>query len=117
MADELLIESRGHTVVATANAGEDNVYSPAMIAQLRNAIADAAADPDMRFVRLAARGRAFCLGRGTPAATGNDKPRPDALRALASAIVELNELLQTTPLVVVAEVGGDAAGFGVGLVG
>jgi enoyl-CoA hydratase/carnithine racemase len=36
---------------------------------------------------------------------------------VVAAIVELNELLQTTPLVVVAEVQGDAAGLGVGLVG
>jgi methylglutaconyl-CoA hydratase len=117
MADELLIERRGPTLVATADAGEDNLYSPAMIARLGDAIRDAAADPEMRFVRLAARGRAFCLGRGAPAAAGNGKPSADALRALAGAIVELNELLQTTPLVVVAEVQGDAAGFGAGLVG
>ena len=117
MADELLIERRGATLVATADAGEDNLYSPAMIARLRDAIRDAAAEPEMRFVRLAARGRAFCLGRGAPAAAGNGKPGADVLRALAGAIVELNELLQTTPLVVVAEVQGDAAGFGAGLVG
>jgi methylglutaconyl-CoA hydratase len=117
MPDELVIERRGHTLVATANAGEDNIYSPAMIAQLGDAIADAATDPAMRFVRLAARGRAFCLGRGAPPATGDGKPGPDALRALAGAIVRVNELLQTAPLVVVAEVQGDAAGFGAGLVG
>ena len=117
MADQLLIERRGPTLVATADAGEENLYSPAMIAALRDAIRDAAADPEMRFVRLTARGPAFCLGRGAPAAAGNGKPGADALRALAGAIVELNELLQTTPLVVVAEVQGDAAGFGAGLVG
>jgi len=117
MADDLVIERRGHTVVATADAGEGNTYSPAMIEQLHDAIADAAADPEMRFVRLAARGPAFCLGRGAPATTADGTPGPDALRALASSIVALNELLQTTPLVVVAEVQGDAAGFGVGLVG
>jgi methylglutaconyl-CoA hydratase len=117
MTDELLIERRGHTLVATANAGEDNLYSPAMIQQLAGAIGDAAADPRMRFVRLAARGPAFCLGRGAPSATGNGRPGADAVRELADSIVALNELLQTTPLVVVAEVQGDAAGFGAGLVG
>jgi methylglutaconyl-CoA hydratase len=117
MAADLLIERRGDTLVATANAGEDNIYSPAMIRRLRDAIGDAAADPDMRFVRLAARGRAFCLGRGAPPPAGNGRPSPDALRALAESIVGLNELLQTTPLVVIAEVQGDAAGFGAGLVG
>src|SRR3954469_3649428 len=103
MSDELSIERRGHTLVATADAGEDNMYSPAMITRLADAISDAATDPDMRFVRLAARGPAFCLGRGAPPATGNGKPSPDALRDLAGAIVRVNELLQTTPLVVVAE--------------
>jgi methylglutaconyl-CoA hydratase len=117
MSDDLVIEKRGHTLAATADAGEGNLYSPAMIAQLGDAISDAAIDPDMRFVRLAARGPAFCLGRGAPPAAGNGKPSPDALRELAGAIVRVNELLQTTPLVVVAEVQGDAAGFGVGLVG
>jgi methylglutaconyl-CoA hydratase len=117
MGDELRIERRGHTLLATADAGEQNTYSPAMIEQLAVAISDAAADPAMRFVRLSARGRAFCLGRGAPQATGDGKPSPDAIRGLAGAIVRLNELLQTTPLVVIAEVQGDAAGFGVGLVG
>ena len=117
MSDELVIERRGHTLVATADAGEENLYSPAMIGQLGDAIADAAGDVGMRFVRLAARGPAFCLGRGAPPVTGNGKPSPDAIRELAGAIVRVNELLQTTPLVVVAEVQGDAAGFGAGLVG
>jgi methylglutaconyl-CoA hydratase len=117
MSDELVIERRGHTLVATADAGEDNLYSPPMITELADAISHAAGDLDMRFVRLAARGRTFCLGRGAPAATDNGKPSPDAIRDLAGAIVRLNELLQTTPLVVIAEVQGDAAGFGAGLVG
>jgi methylglutaconyl-CoA hydratase len=117
MADELLIERRGHTLLATAHAGHENLYSPAMIRRLADAIGDAADDPDLRFVRLAARGPAFCLGRGAPPAAGNGRPGPDAVRELAGSIVALNELLQTTPLVVVAEVQGDAAGFGAGLVG
>src|SRR5829696_3285507 len=117
MSDELRVERRGDTLVATADAGEENIYSPAMIKQLGDAISDAAADPDMRFVRLAARGRAFCLGRGAPPPAGNGKPSPDAIRGLAGSMVRVNELLQTAPLVVIAEVQGDAAGFGVGLVG
>jgi enoyl-CoA hydratase/carnithine racemase len=117
VSDGLVLERRGHTLVATADAGEENLYSPAMISQLGDAIADAAGDLDMRFVRLAARGPAFCLGRGAPPAAGDGRPGADAMRELAGAIVRVNELLQTTPLVVVAEVQGDAAGFGAGLVG
>ncbi len=117
MSDDLRIERDGHTLVATADAGDENTYSPAMIAALGDAITAAAADPELRFVRLRARGPAFCLGRGAPPASGNGKPSPDAIRGLAGGIVRVNELLQTTPLVVVAEVQGDAAGFGAGLVG
>ena len=117
MSDGLRIERDGHTLVATADAGDENTYSPAMIAALGDAITAAAADPELRFVRLRARGPAFCLGRGAPPASGNGKPSPDAIRGLAGGIVRVNELLQTTPLVVVAEVQGDAAGFGAGLVG
>ena len=49
MSDELVIERRGHTLVATADAGEENLYSPAMIGQLGDAIADAGGDLGMRF--------------------------------------------------------------------
>ena len=117
MTDGLDIERDGHTLVATADAGEENKYSPAMIAAIGDAITEAARDPEMRFVRLRARGDVVGLGRGAPPSSGNGRPSPDAIRGLAGGIVRVNELLQTTPLVVVAEVQGDAAGFGAGLVG
>lgn len=114
--DDLLIERQGHTLVVTVDRGDENKFTPAMIEALGDAITDAGRDPEMRFVRLRARGPAFCLGREAPRANGG-RPSPDAVRALASGIVRVNELCQTTPLVVVAEVQGDAAGFGAGLVG
>jgi methylglutaconyl-CoA hydratase len=116
MADELALERRDHTLVATVQRGEENKFTPEMIQRLGDAIEAAGRDPQLRFVRLRARGRAFCLGREAPAGDGA-KPSPDAIRALAGGIVRVNELCQTTPLVVFAEVQGDAAGFGAGLVG
>lgn len=60
-------------------------------------------------LRLRARGRAFCLGREREA---DDL---SALREEAGTLVRLNAALQASPLVTVAEVQADAAGFGVGL--
>ena len=113
--DGLTIERREHTLVATVERGEGNRFTPAMIAELGDALERATRDPELRFLRLRARGRDFCLGREAPG--DGDRPSPDAVRAVAASIVKLNELCQTGPLVVVAEVQGDAAGFGAGLVG
>lgn len=58
---------------------------------------------------LEAAGEAFCLGRERTAATPEDLPRE------VRRLIALNEALMHTPLVTVARVHGDAAGFGVGL--
>ena len=113
--DGLAIERREHTLVATVERGEGNRFTPAMIADLGDALERATRDPGLRFLRLRARGPAFCLGREAPGDGG--RLSPGAVRAVAASIVKLNELCQTGPLVVLAEVQGDAAGFGAGLVG
>jgi len=114
--DELQLERDGATLVATVERGDDNLFSPPMVEALTAAIAEAAADPDARFVRIRARGPAFGLGRDA-ARAGADAPPPAAVRRTAAGIARLNETLQTTPLVTICEVQGDAAGFGAGLVG
>jgi methylglutaconyl-CoA hydratase len=115
MPDGLTIECDGQTLVATVERGKDNRFTLAMIKELGDALEEAKREPELRFLRLRARGPAFCLGREAPAGLG--PPRPDAVRDLAASIVRLNELLQCGPLVTVAEVQGDAAGFGAGLLG
>lgn len=116
MATEgLTIERREATLLVTADNGEENLFSVAMVKELSDELAAAASEPDLRFVRLRSRGDVFCLGR--EGASGEATPAPRDVQAVAAAIVGLNERLQTTPLVVVAEVQGDAAGFGAGLVG
>jgi enoyl-CoA hydratase/carnithine racemase len=112
----LAIERREVTLLVTIDHGEENLFSVAMVNQLSREIRAAATEPDLRFVRLRSSGDVFCLGR-EGASAGAPRPPARAVQAVAGAIVALNELLQTTPLVVVAEVQGDAAGFGVGLVG
>jgi methylglutaconyl-CoA hydratase len=114
--DGLAIERRDATLVVTIDHGDENLFSVAMVDEFAREIRAAPAHPELRFVRLRSRGDVFCLGR-EGAAPDAPRPKPRAIQAVAAAIVELNELLQTTPLVVVAEVQGDAAGLGVGLVG
>jgi len=63
-----------------------------------------------RAVRLRSAGDAFCLGRERAGTT------PGALREESEVLVGLHRALDRTRLLTVAEVGGDAAGFGVGVV-
>ena len=60
-------------------------------------------------LRLSASGLTFCLGRERAADTKEELERE------ITALIALNQALGATPLVTVAEIQGDAAGFGVGL--
>jgi enoyl-CoA hydratase/carnithine racemase len=109
MPEGLELERDGATLVATWERGEQNAFSAKMIDALTEAVVEAADDRSCRFVRLRARGPAFCLARDRGGSA------PDELRAEAARIARINETLATTPLVVLAEVHADAAGFGCGL--
>jgi enoyl-CoA hydratase/carnithine racemase len=109
MPEGLELERDGATLVATWERGEQNSFSAEMIDALTDGVLAAAADPSCRFVRLRARGPVFCLARDRGGTA------PDELRAEAARIVRINETLAGTPLVVIAEVHADAAGFGCGL--
>lgn len=60
-------------------------------------------------LRLRSAGEVFCLGREREGAT------PGELRTEASVLVAMTRAMRGTRLVTVAEVTGDAAGFGVGV--
>jgi len=107
----LEIEQQGAALVATVERGDQNSFTSEMIDALAEAIDDAAGDGSTRFVRIRARGPVFCVSRDRAGTT------PEELRAEAGRIVRINETLRTAPLVSVAEVNGDAAGFGCGIVG
>jgi enoyl-CoA hydratase/carnithine racemase len=109
--DGLRLEAIGSTLSATIAAGEGNLFSKEMMDALIDAVTEAGRSEDLRFVRLRAEGSTFCLGRVKGGAT------PDELRAMARRIGTVNETLRTSPLTVVAEVNGPAAGFGVGMIG
>ena len=90
-------------------AGRD-VFTSAMIRELTEAVDRAETTDALRFVRIRARGDVFCVGRERGGRTAQE------LRREAAEIVGLNEALRTSPLTIVAEVNGDAAGFGAGIV-
>lgn len=108
--DGLEVTIREQTLEVVVARGDANRFTTAMTGALADAVREAQANPAVRFVRIRAEGDAFCLGREPEGAT------PEELRAVSGRIVQLNELLRETPLVVVCEVEGDAAGFGVGLI-
>jgi len=70
----------------------------------------AAPPPGAHVLRLRSSGGVFCLGREREGTTAG------ALRDEASALVAVTRAFRRTRLVTVAEVHGDAAGFGVGVV-
>ncbi len=111
MADGLRLETAGTTLVATIDAGEGNLFTREMMDELVDGIVDAGRTEEMRFVRLRAVGESFCMGRAKGGAT------PDELRGMARRIGTVNETIRTSPLTVLAEVNGPAAGFGVGMIG
>lgn len=77
----------------------------AMLAELRSESTQSRS----RVLRIRARGPVFCTGRERAARDA------DSVRAEAARIIEFKRILRTCPLITVAEVQGDAFGFGMGL--
>lgn len=87
---------------------ENEVTGPmfdAMLAELRRE----AARPGARVLRIRARGKVFCTGRER---AGRDVA---SVRAESARLIEFKRALRVSPLISVAEVQGDALGFGFGL--
>src|SRR5829696_5293450 len=111
LVDGLHTDRDDGILTITFDSGEGNLFSREMMDALVDDVQAAGRDDAMRFVRLRAEGDAFCLGREKGGAT------PDELRGMARRIATVNETLRTSPLTVLAEVNGPAAGFGVGMIG
>jgi enoyl-CoA hydratase/carnithine racemase len=104
----LAIEQDGAVVRARIDAGPGNLFTPEMTQRLATLLRT---PPDgTHVVHLSAAGPEFCMGRA-PFRAGAGPLREDV-----EALVELVEAMQHSGVVTVAEVQGDAAGFGVGLV-
>jgi methylglutaconyl-CoA hydratase len=77
----------------------------AMLAELHKE----AKKPRARVLRIRARGNVFCTGRERSART------PAAIRREASRIIKFKTALRSSPMISIAEVQGNAFGFGFGL--
>lgn len=106
--DGLLIDAQGPVLSATLAAPNGNQVSPVMADALIEVLT--APPDDAHVLVLRAVGEAFCLGRDRAATD------PGSLGVEVDRLVRLNEALRQTSLVTIAEVHGDAAGFGAGLV-
>ncbi|MGH8867486.1 MAG: enoyl-CoA hydratase/isomerase family protein [Actinomycetes bacterium] len=107
MVDGLEVRLDDGVVDVLLDRGEGNLLTVEMCTALSDCLRHPS--PDAHVIRLRARGPSFCLGRER---TANDVA---ALRSETGALIDLNRAIGETRLVTVAEVGGDAAGFGVGL--
>lgn len=104
----LTLERAGEVVRAHVDAGPGNLFTPEMTRTLATLVRQ---PPEgVHVVHLSAAGPEFCMGRA-PFRSGAGPLREDV-----EALVALVEAMQRSSVVTVAEVHGDAAGFGVGLV-
>ena len=109
-AHALMIERKGDVLTITLNNLErGNQFTGAMFDAMLAELQREASHPAAQVVRIRARGNVFCTGRER---AGRDA---EAIRSEAARIIEVKRLLRTSPLISVAEVHGDAFGFGFGL--
>jgi methylglutaconyl-CoA hydratase len=96
-------------VVAELDRGPDNLWTLADLRELSALLTD---PPEGAHVlRVRSVGEAFCLGRER----GGTSTAPGVVRGEAETLVAVTRAFRNTRLVTVAEVQGDAAGFGVGV--
>lgn len=109
-APGLLIERTGEVLSFTLDNGDHGNHITGLMfdAMLRELRAEASA-PQARALRIRGRGKVFCTGRER---AGRDEA---SIRRESSRLVEFKRALRLTPLISVAEVQGDAFGFGFGL--
>ncbi|MET0765070.1 MAG: enoyl-CoA hydratase/isomerase family protein [Blastococcus sp.] len=96
-------------IVAELDRGPDNLWT---LADLRELVAVLENPPQGAHVlRVRSVGEAFCLGRER----GGTSTAPGVVRGEAETLVAVTRAFRRTRLVTVAEVQGDAAGFGIGV--
>jgi methylglutaconyl-CoA hydratase len=91
------------------NPEHRNEVNGAMFDAMLSELQGEASHPKARVLRLRARGKVFCTGRER---AGKDV---ESIRREAVRLIELKRLLRASPLISIAEVQGDAFGFGFGL--
>lgn len=109
MTQGVHIERTADELVFTLDNGPANTVTGAMMDAMMAELAAEQTGPRARLLRLRAKGPAFCLGRER---AGRDV---ESLRREAIRIIDYKRALRATNLISIAEVQGDAAGFGFGL--
>src|ERR1700739_1365093 len=90
------------------NPEHENEVTGPMLDAMRAGLRREAARPTARVLRIRAKGKVFCPGRER---AGRDVA---AVRHESARLIEFKRVLRTSPLISVAEVQGDALGFGFG---
>jgi methylglutaconyl-CoA hydratase len=106
----LLIDRTPDVLTFTLDNGDHGNHITGLMfdAMLRELRAEASA-PKARVLRIRARGKVFCTGRER---AGRDAA---SIRRESSRLIEAKRALRLSPMISVAEVHGDAFGFGFGL--
>jgi methylglutaconyl-CoA hydratase len=91
------------------NSSHGNEVTGAMLDAMLAELRKEATKPRVRVLRIRARGDVFCTGRERAGRT------PAAIRREAARILKFKAALRCTTLITVAEVQGNAFGFGFGL--
>src|SRR5215471_3778218 len=106
----LLVERTENVLTFTLdNAEQGNEVTGQMLDVMQAELEREAQRPRARVLRIRARGKVFCSGRER---AGQDA---QSIRKEAARLIGTKRLLRESPLVSVAEVQGDALGFGFGL--
>src|SRR5258708_24140690 len=104
------IERAGDVLTFTLdNAEHGNEINGPMFDSMLSELQREASRPEARVLRIRAQGKVFCTGRER---AGRDV---ETIRREAVRLIELKRSLRASPLISIAEVQGDAFGFGFGL--
>lgn len=114
MTDELLYDLTGSVATLTLNRPDAmNALDTDLKVALRDALAEAADDPQVRAVVLTGRGRAFCVGQDLAQHAQNLDADPGAVwSTVPEHYTPIATALATMPKPVIAAVNGVAAGAG-----
>ena len=106
----MTIERSGDILTFTLdNAASHNEVTGTMFDAMLVELRSEASRPSSRVLRIRARGEVFCAGRER---AGRDV---QGIHHESARIIELKRALRASPLISIAEVQGDAFGFGFGL--
>ena len=106
----VLIERTGDVLSFTLNRPDaGNEVSGLMFEAMTAALRSEAAEPSARVLRIRGTGNVFCTGRER---AGRDAV---SIRSEVARLIELKRLVRGTSMISIAEVDGDAHGFGFGL--